>query len=557
MEENNLRVKLTNGHEYKFSYEYILNMDAPVINYYKEQYPKQYNNVNLVLPAFFSNAYGNTLEEVELPGTVVTLQGCAFKNCTNLKNVKLNSGLQNLFNHAFCNCSSLTEIEIPNTVKVIQNTFYNCPNLKVVKFEAVPVIPEIPKSRMTVKEAIESVAIFDNSVDNLFAFENCENLEEIDISNYPRFVRNAFYNCPKIRRIKLNVDEKKDRKVEIALDENEQFYDIQKEKDSVVILTKKEGKICSRLINTTKSLIKKYDFEVVLNSKGNAVRAYKYFSDISDEDLKTNKYMAVFGDDFFSEEFIYSQEDIRKINKKIQEIKEEVLSDSQGLSQKELYARLVISLSHRLEYDFAGLGIKLGALGQVGELSSVIADCQSTTKMSYDDYIMSKIGISPRLLFTNPDNVQKILNVIKDFRCNSRSARGLVTGRTICYSNPEIIRNIAHELGIESKYYSGLGHSWNQVFLDGEWYDDDFTLYNEAIRNQEFDSKVVRNTFLRGYSVVDGERKREFLTDEKHKCRSTRPLGEEVTDSIDPSYSAKILGDATKHYDNVTQKINR
>ena len=543
-----MKIKLISGKEYNLTYEELLSENNSVINFYKKNYSVIFDT-NHIMPAFFENAYGERLMEVELPYSITEIQGYAFNNCVNLKKVKLNNGLETILNYAFNNCNSLEEVRIPFTIKTIQNGFCNCKNLKKVTFDAVPVINQKQENKaMTFSEAIKSVSVVSPEYQLNCAFENCENLEEIDIANIPRIDKNAFINCPNIKRIKLNIGENQNEKVEIVLDKDEEFFCIQKEKDSIVILTKINGKIHSRLISISKKKMNGFDFEVVLNDKGQAFENFEFFKDITDEKLKSNKYVAVNGQDFFSEDFVYSAEDVKKIKEKIEEIKKEVLYNSEGLSQKEIYARLVMSLAHRLEYDFVGSCIMYGGLGNLKELEKQIIDCKKVTNMNYEEYIISKIGINPTEIFKNPNNINIIIDIIKDYKCNSRTARALLTNKSVCYSNPEIIRNIAHELGIDVRYYSGVGHSWCQVCLDGQWYDDDFTLYLEQICNGKFESDIVKNNFLQGYKTIDGERKRAFIEDKVHKFRVTRNIEEEVGEGISSDYAKKILEDAENNY---------
>lgn len=52
---------------------------------------------------------------------------------------------------------------------------------------------------------------------------------------------------------------------------------------------------------------------------------------------------------------------------------------------------------------------------------------------------------------------------------------GLLDGTCVCVGYSEILRNVLACLGIDSKLISGYGHCWNQVKLDGKWYNVDLT----------------------------------------------------------------------------------
>lgn len=78
---------------------------------------------------------------------------------------------------------------------------------------------------------------------------------------------------------------------------------------------------------------------------------------------------------------------------------------------------------------------------------------------------------------------------------------GLIRGVAVCQGNAEIVRNLAAEFGIEAicvrgKNNDGEGHIWNQVKLDGVWYDDDFTYYQTSLANGDFDK--AKAAFLMG-----------------------------------------------------------
>ena len=92
-----------------------------------------------------------------------------------------------------------------------------------------------------------------------------------------------------------------------------------------------------------------------------------------------------------------------------------------------------------------------------------------------------------------------------------RNLLGLIKGRTVCQGNAEIIRNLCAEYEIEATSVRGKipegAHEWNQVKLDGVWYDDDFTNYQyKLIKNKLNDC----DTFLMGtdrgiaYTIREG-----------------------------------------------------
>ena len=74
-----------------------------------------------------------SLEEINIPDTVEIINDVAFYNCTSLKNIKLSNSLINIGNAAFYNCASLQEIIVPNNVKTIgESTFEQCTSLKKI-----------------------------------------------------------------------------------------------------------------------------------------------------------------------------------------------------------------------------------------------------------------------------------------------------------------------------------------------------------------------------------------------------------------------------------------
>lgn len=78
---------------------------------------------------------------------------------------------------------------------------------------------------------------------------------------------------------------------------------------------------------------------------------------------------------------------------------------------------------------------------------------------------------------------------------------GLLNGKAVCRGNVEIIRNMVSEFGIGATAIVGQKHTWNQVKLDGLWYDDDFTNYQSYLAQGDLEKGCKR--FLCGQ--VNGE----------------------------------------------------
>lgn len=74
-----------------------------------------------------------SLAEIEIPETVVRVGGGAFQNCEALEKLVLNEGLKKIGPNAFLGCASLTEVTIPKTVTVLgYGAFQNCESLETL-----------------------------------------------------------------------------------------------------------------------------------------------------------------------------------------------------------------------------------------------------------------------------------------------------------------------------------------------------------------------------------------------------------------------------------------
>ena len=74
-----------------------------------------------------------SLTSIEIPNSVKSIGEFAFYSCTSLTNIKIPDSIKWIENNAFDRCASLTSIKIPDSVKSIGfNAFYYCSSLKEV-----------------------------------------------------------------------------------------------------------------------------------------------------------------------------------------------------------------------------------------------------------------------------------------------------------------------------------------------------------------------------------------------------------------------------------------
>ena len=78
---------------------------------------------------------GRTNREYVIPGTIVSLEDCAFRDGVNLTNVVIPGSVTSIGKHAFAGCSQLASIVIPASVNHFGGcTFAACNSLKAVYF---------------------------------------------------------------------------------------------------------------------------------------------------------------------------------------------------------------------------------------------------------------------------------------------------------------------------------------------------------------------------------------------------------------------------------------
>ncbi len=191
------------------------------------------NNLNINLNEKIKKLGDRTFEDCynlsTFPENVTTFGKNCFRNCRKLTKATLNTEIKELSDGMFDGCINLSEInyQSDNSLRIGERCFRNCKSLKTIpKF-----IANFNERAFENCTGLTSIDIIDNVVPfacfrgckNIkeilnqekilalsgFAFSGCENLEEIDII-YPSVIAaEAFSNCKKLTKVRLNMGVRK------------------------------------------------------------------------------------------------------------------------------------------------------------------------------------------------------------------------------------------------------------------------------------------------------------------------------------------------------------
>ncbi len=143
--------------------------------------PDTYNGLPVTSIGYEAFFYCNNIKSIEIPNSVKSIENGAFYYCENLKSAKLPNSLTSIGISAFAHCSTLESIELPDSVKTIGvSAFEYCDKLKSVKYP----------SGMT------------SVVDNLFF--HCISLTSIEIPSSVTAVGvSSFGSCTNLKSVTL------------------------------------------------------------------------------------------------------------------------------------------------------------------------------------------------------------------------------------------------------------------------------------------------------------------------------------------------------------------
>lgn len=129
----------------------------------------------------FTFSYCNSLESIDIPNNITSIDANAFLNCLNLTNIRIPESVISIGDSAFYGCSNLTNITISSSVTSIgEAVFSSCLNLKNV--DIVDGVTSIGPAAFSGCSNLLDICIY-KGVKNIgaSAFENCSSLTSITI----------------------------------------------------------------------------------------------------------------------------------------------------------------------------------------------------------------------------------------------------------------------------------------------------------------------------------------------------------------------------------------
>ena len=144
------------------------------------------------------------LTSIEIPNSVTSIGNDAFYDCSGLTSVVIGNSVTSIGSSAFSDCTGLTSITIPNSVTIIgYNAFYNCSGLTSVVIDNS--VTSIGDRAFYGCSGLTSITI-PNSVTSIgsSAFSDCTGLASVEIGNSVTSIGSyAFSGCASLTSIEI------------------------------------------------------------------------------------------------------------------------------------------------------------------------------------------------------------------------------------------------------------------------------------------------------------------------------------------------------------------
>ena len=150
--------------------------------------------------------YCYTFTEVTIPGSVLTINKNAFKNCSLLTKVNGMEAVTTIGEHAFDGCRALTDITFPSALQTLgEMAFFNCESLKAV-INIPATLQNIGKEAFKNCEKLTTVNIAEGITTIPYKmFEGCLKLAAITMPTTMRTIgESAFGYCEELATVNLN-----------------------------------------------------------------------------------------------------------------------------------------------------------------------------------------------------------------------------------------------------------------------------------------------------------------------------------------------------------------
>ena len=162
------------------------------------------NTVSVISIGDKAFRYCSSLTSIEIPNSVTRIGETAFYGCSSLTSIEIPNSVTRIEYFAFAYCSSFTSIEIPNSVTSIgPSAFYKCSSLTSI--EIPNSVTSIGFNAFSACSSLTSIKI-PNSVTSIGheAFSKCTSLSEIKLSeNLTRLDYGLFRDCTSLQSLTI------------------------------------------------------------------------------------------------------------------------------------------------------------------------------------------------------------------------------------------------------------------------------------------------------------------------------------------------------------------
>ncbi len=192
-----------------FTYEINENNEVTITGYTGTDtdivIPETIERCKVVAIDEYAFSYCSSITSVEIPDSVTSIGLRAFWNCSSLKSIEIPDSITSIGGSAFNGCSSLTTIEIPDSVVSIgDSTFQGCSSLTAI--EIPDLVTSIGYYMFTDCSSLTSIEM-PNSVTSIggAAFEGCSSLISIKIPDSVTTLNyNTFKECSSLISVELS-----------------------------------------------------------------------------------------------------------------------------------------------------------------------------------------------------------------------------------------------------------------------------------------------------------------------------------------------------------------